>query len=139
VPAVYDEPPFDAEPPDVDDIIDADPDLDARYGQAKRMAIGGGITMGVGFIMSMSAGSWLILDSRYTDVTPPGVHPIHTAEWAMVGIGLSALVAGSIVMGIGLAKRRRVIDEAESRLGAHAQVSPWFGKRSGGLGLTLRY
>jgi hypothetical protein len=131
--------PPDPEPTDTDDIIEADPDLDARYSQAKRMAIAGGITMGVGFLISLSLGTTLAYDSRVTDVTPPGAHPVYTGAWATFGVGVTALIAGSVVMAIGLAKRRRVIDEAESRLGSYARVAPWFGKRSAGLGLTLRY
>ena len=123
----------------IDNIIENDPDLDARYSQGKRMAIAGGVTMGVGVIMSMSSGLSLAFESLLTDVTPPGVAPEYTAYWAMFGVGLSAIVVGSVVMGIGLAKRGRAIDEAESRMGARARVSPWASKRGGGVGLSLRF
>ena len=137
-------PPMPVAPPyepieDVDDYIDADPVLDERYDHAKRIAIAGGVTMGVGLIMSMSAGFSLALESTYTDVTPPNVPAEFVAEWAMLGVGLTALVAGSVVLGIGLGKRKSVIDDAEAQMGSQAFVAPWFGKRGGGLGLTLRY
>jgi hypothetical protein len=44
-----------------------------------------------------------------------------------------------IVMALGLAKRKRVVTEAEARLPPSASVHPWFDNRGGGVGLSMRF
>lgn len=128
------------EEPDIDDVIEADPDLDKRYGRALGMAIGGGVTAGLGLILAAS-GAYLVADERWSSDSAGALsnRGRQIGGWVTMSIGLAAIATGVVVMALGLAKRKGVLIEAEARLPPTAFVSPWFGKRSGGLGLSLRF
>ena len=88
-----------------------------------------------------ASGAYLVADERFSRDSEGALsnNGRQIGGWVTMGIGLAALTTGVVVMALGLAKRKRVIVEAEARMPPTAAVSPWFGKRSGGLGLSLRF
>jgi hypothetical protein len=128
------------EEPDVDDVIEADPVLEKDYSKARAMAIGGGVTAAVGLALAGS-GAYLVANETLSRDSAGFVsnRGREVGGWVMMSLGLAALTTGVVVMALGLAKRKRVLTEAEARLPPTAMVSPWFGKRSGGVGLSLRF
>jgi hypothetical protein len=128
------------EEPDVDDVIDADPVLAKDYRRARGMAIGGGSAAGVGLILVSSGAYFVAAETLSSDSEGALSNKSRlVGGWVTMGIGLAALTTGVIVMALGLAKRKRVLTEAEARLPPTAMVSPWFDERGGGVGLSMRF
>ena len=128
------------EEPDIDDVIDADPVLAKDYRRARGMAIGGGSAAGVGLILVASGAYFVAAEALSSDSEGALSNKSRLiGGWVTMSIGLAALTTGVIVMALGLAKRKRVLTEAEARLPPTAMVSPWFDERGGGVGLSLRF
>jgi hypothetical protein len=128
------------EEPDVDDVIEADPVLDKDMRKAKVMAISGGVTACVGLLLA-SGGAYLVAAEAISRDSAGAVsnRGREIGGWVTMSVGLAALTTGVVVMALGLAKRKRVLTEAEARLPPTAMVSPWFDKRGGGVGLSLKF
>jgi uncharacterized membrane protein len=126
--------------PDVDDVIEADPVLAKDYRRARGMAIGGGSAAGVGLIL-VASGAYFVAAEALSSGSEGALSDRSrlVGGWVTMSIGLAALTTGVIVMALGLAKRKRVLTEAEARLPPTAMVSPWFDERGGGVGLSLRF
>ena len=104
------------------------------------MAIGGGSAAGVGLIL-VASGAYFVAAEALSSGSEGALSNKSrlVGGWVTMSIGLAALTTGVIVMALGLAKRKRVLTEAEARLPPTAMVSPWFDERGGGVGLSLRF
>jgi len=117
-----------------DDVLEARPDLHDRHRAAKKWAIAGGITGGVGLLFMLQGAGWLALHSVANEEQRSDYIPKPLAYALVVG-GALAFVPGVAIMGVGLGRRAQVHREIDEVL---ISARPWIGPGSGGLALTLR-
>lgn len=113
--------------------LKADPELYPRYKKARSWAIGGGVTGAVGLVVLFNGLSLLLVDH----FTPYPTEGPRQAGLVMTGIGVAALAAGTAIMGVGLHRRARVLDELDGK--ATLSIYPTLQRDRAGVGLSMRF
>ncbi len=108
------------------DILRTDPDIAPRYRAGKAMVVGGAVTLSIGGVMLLGA-----LSGIGTELQREG----KTAMIVTGAVGGALAVSGAVLLGFGVPKRRRAIEDARSRV----TVLPSAGPRGASLGVQLRF
>lgn len=123
-----------AKPLTRDDVLKARPDLHKRHRDAKKWAIGGGVTGGIGLLFMLQGGAWLALHNAASPDARANL-PTKPLGYVMLVGGALAFVPGVAIMSIGLRRRAEVHEEVDDVL---LSARPWIGPGSGGLAMTFR-
>lgn len=119
------------------------PDLYRRYRTGRRMAVVGGVTMGVGLALALPALLTLALLRPLGESDTTSLEDTKDARdmVALAGVGGVAAAAGASAMAIGLVRRNRVLSEvdAERSRGPIVVAAPWVGPGSGGLTAVIAF
>lgn len=107
-------------------VFAADPALHQRYRSGRSMIIGGSVLLGVGGV------SALIAAGTAADSRDFGGRPLLVAS-AIIAVG--SIVGGALLLGFGVPKRRRALEEARSRV----VFAPTLSDRFAGLAITGRF
>lgn len=88
-------------------LLRSDPELHSAYRRSRHMVTAGAILLGVG-------GTLLISGAANLSVQHDPVFP--STESTLMIVGSTAIVTGAIVLGVGIATKRRTIHEARGRI-----------------------
>ncbi len=117
------------------DILREDSSLGQRYRDARAMAVGGGVTMGVGFGFVVSAGAVALFEAPWQRTNFAG-DPVdydenqeeRVAVVAFATVGAIAAVAGAAFLAVGVIRKQQAVERAQ-------RIS--FDIRRGGLALRF--
>jgi hypothetical protein len=117
------------------DILREDTNIGARYRSARAMAVGGGVTMGVGIGLALTAGAvafftapWASEDGEGEPVDYEARRGDRITVVGLLVVAGAATIGGATLLGIGVHRKRAVVAEAR-------RVS--FGLGRGGLALRF--
>jgi hypothetical protein len=110
----------------VREVFRQDPELYQQYRSGRSMMIGGAVSLGIGGAMGLVAIALADRD-QFPDARPLAI--------SLGAVGLAAVVAGAVLLGIGVPKRKRALREAQSRV----VVAPTFSRGFAGVGLVGRF
>ncbi|HWB80611.1 MAG TPA: hypothetical protein VG755_36865 [Nannocystaceae bacterium] len=110
-----------------------DPELARQYKSGRGMIIGGSVALGLG-VLSLLVCAAAISEAR-DGGSNRGVD--RGIAFAFGGVGVAGVVAGSVLLGIGVPKRKKALETARSRV----VLAPTLGPGTGlaGLGLVGRF
>ncbi len=114
-------------------VFAADPALSQQYKSGRGMVIGGSIALGLGVL------SLLVAASALGDVgrNDPDRGLNRGIAIAFGAVGVGGVVAGSVLLGIGVPKRKRALETARSRVVIAPTLGP--GRAMAGFGLVGRF
>lgn len=101
------------------DVLREDPDIGARYRAARAMTVGGGVTMGVGLGMALTAGvvtffadPWAREDWEGEPVDYEASRGERVTVVGLLVVATAATIGGATLLGIGAHRKRGVVEEA---------------------------
>lgn len=113
--------------------LKADPVLYPRYKSARAWAIGGGVTGAVGLALALNGLAMLAVHAA----SPVRGDTFRNVGLATTGIGVVAFTAGAAIMGVGLHRRARVLDDLDAK--PTMSVAPVLGPHQAGASMSLRF
>jgi hypothetical protein len=118
------------------DVFAADPQLHRQYKSGRGMIIGGSVALGIGALSLIIAASAIAELNRHDGARgfDRGI------AIGFGGVGIAGVVAGAVLLGVGVPKRKRALETARSRVVLAPTLGPMGrGGTVAGLGLVGRF